>query len=139
MRGLHFFPVIVLWWLKWGFLSRQSERKQPKAAPSTPAAPSIPKFLESFPNLPNPSSLQSLNEHLQCHSYIDGFLASSADLVVLSLVPKPVLASFPHISRWYHHIIALGSSVPVGMTNLHGLECCLDPSHPPLPAPPCLL
>lgn len=81
--------------------------------------PTAPKKAESqeakcpFQNLSSPQTLEKLNCHLQSHSYVDSYTPSYMDLIVHISVPKPVLSSYPHINRWYHHISAIGSSIQV--------------------------
>ncbi|SZF00211.1 unnamed protein product [Blumeria hordei] len=58
-----------------------------------------------FEDLNNEDGLQTLNDWLKTRSYIDGYVASQADVAVfnsLSLSPKP--SAFPHAARWFKHI-----------------------------------
>ena len=97
----------------------QLERKNPP----TPKTES-PKAESPFQNLSTPQNLENLNSHLQSHSYIDGHTSSHLDLLVHGSVPKPVLSSYPHINRWYHHIIAIQGSIQVmWLCLLTGFEC----------------
>ncbi|CCU76775.1 hypothetical protein BGHDH14_bgh02296 [Blumeria hordei DH14] len=58
-----------------------------------------------FEDLNNEDGLQTLNDWLKTRSYIDGYVASQADVAVfnsLSLSPTP--SAFPHAARWFKHI-----------------------------------
>ena len=114
----------------------QLERKNPP----TPKTES-PEAKSPFQNLSSPQNLENLNSHLQSHSYIDGYTPNHLDLLVHGSVPKPVLSSYPHINRWYHHIIAIQSSIQVTwLCLITGFECRSMNwfSHTPLEAA-CLL
>ncbi|XP_057369293.1 probable serine--tRNA ligase, cytoplasmic isoform X1 [Daphnia carinata] len=85
--------------------------------------PPVPKSesLEArgaYQNLSSPQTLENLNSHLQSHSYIDGYTPCHLDVAIHASMPKPVLSSYPHINRWYHHISAIKGSIqkkePVG-------------------------
>lgn len=88
--------------------SPQLERKKPPQVKQEPAKPKTP-----FENPNSPLGLEKLNTHLESHSYVEGFAPSYMDLLVHSSVPKPVLNSFPHVKRWYNHIIAITNSIEV--------------------------
>ncbi|KAI9590842.1 elongation factor 1 beta [Syncephalis fuscata] len=54
----------------------------------------------------NDATLKALNEFLEDKSYIEGFTASQADVVVFKALGKEPAASFPNAARWYRHIAA---------------------------------
>ncbi|KAJ3064763.1 Elongation factor 1-beta [Podochytrium sp. JEL0797] len=54
-----------------------------------------------------PVDLATLNNFLEEHSYIDGFVATQADIAVFEVLAAPS-AQFPHVARWYNHILARG-------------------------------
>ncbi|ORY50878.1 hypothetical protein BCR33DRAFT_656498 [Rhizoclosmatium globosum] len=62
-----------------------------------------------FEHLDNDSGLAVLNNFLEEHSYIDGYVATQADIAVFEAIKAPVAAGkFPHVARWYNHISARG-------------------------------
>ena len=111
----------------------QLERKKPsipKPVSQTETKPS------PFHNLPNPQVLAQLNSHLQSNSYVSGWAASQDDLVVHSLVPKAVLNSFPHVKRWYFHILAIADTIEVCLpcnNGMHNPVCSMSYWQPYIP------
>ncbi|KAI9345563.1 hypothetical protein BDR26DRAFT_856271 [Obelidium mucronatum] len=62
-----------------------------------------------FEQLDKDTGLTALNNFLEEHSYIDGFVATQADVAVFEAIKAPVAAGkFPHVARWYNHISARG-------------------------------
>ncbi|VDB90583.1 Bgt-2598 [Blumeria graminis f. sp. tritici] len=58
-----------------------------------------------FEDLNNENGLQLLNDWLKTRSYIDGYVASQADVAVIkSLSLSPQASVYPHAARWYKHI-----------------------------------
>jgi elongation factor 1-beta len=61
-----------------------------------------------FTELSSASGLKSLDEFLATRSYIEGFTASQADLVVLEAVGAAPQTSLVNVLRWHRHISSLG-------------------------------
>ncbi|XP_030236288.1 phenylalanine--tRNA ligase beta subunit isoform X1 [Gadus morhua] len=64
-----------------------------------------------FGDLGTAAGLRALNEFLAPRSYIEGFLASSADTEVLGAIPAdcPPPPALCHALRWYRHTRSLGA------------------------------
>ncbi|KAM4602218.1 elongation factor 1-beta [Polymixia lowei] len=57
-----------------------------------------------FGDLKTPSGLKVLNEFLADKSYIEGFVASQADVAVFEAISSTPSAELCHALRWYNHI-----------------------------------
>lgn len=58
-----------------------------------------------FSDLDKDSGLTVLNQFLADKSYIEGYVPSQADLVVVEAVKKqPDAGKFPHAARWFKHV-----------------------------------
>ena len=56
-------------------------------------------------------SFSSLNEHLSSRSYINGFVPSEDDTIVLDILgDKVVDEDFVHLCRWKCHILSFSAS-----------------------------
>ncbi|CAL8342763.1 unnamed protein product [Arctogadus glacialis] len=64
-----------------------------------------------FGDLGTAAGLRALNEFLAPRSYIEGFVASSADTEVLGAIPAdcPPPPALCHALRWYRHARSLGA------------------------------
>uniref|UniRef100_A0A3Q2YIW0 Elongation factor 1-beta n=1 Tax=Hippocampus comes TaxID=109280 RepID=A0A3Q2YIW0_HIPCM len=51
-----------------------------------------------------PKALKTLNDFLSDKSYIEGFVASQADVAVFEAIASAPLPTFCHLLRWYNHI-----------------------------------
>ena len=64
-----------------------------------------------FKDLQTESGITSLNEFLQDKSYINGYVPSQADVVVVKAVKESLVTEkFPHAARWYRQIKSYSSS-----------------------------
>lgn len=48
--------------------------------------------------------LEALSDFLADKSYIEGFVASQADMIVFDAIPSPPTPTLCHLWRWYNHI-----------------------------------
>ncbi|KAJ3033752.1 Elongation factor 1-beta [Rhizophlyctis rosea] len=62
-----------------------------------------------FQNLDKPAGLAVLNDYLEDKSYIEGYVASQADIAVFEAVSTKPTADQPHALRWYNHIAAIAN------------------------------
>ncbi|KAI8874159.1 eukaryotic translation elongation factor-like protein 1 beta 2 [Ramicandelaber brevisporus] len=59
-----------------------------------------------FAALNTDAGLATLNAFLEDKSYIDGFVATQADVAVFAEASAPAADKYPHAARWYSHIQA---------------------------------
>lgn len=59
-----------------------------------------------FGNLATDAGLKALNTHLADHSYVEGFVPTTADAAVFDALKGkcPDKAKYAHSARWYNHI-----------------------------------
>ncbi|KAF7651247.1 hypothetical protein LDENG_00113550 [Lucifuga dentata] len=57
-----------------------------------------------FGDLSTPAGLKALDEYLADKSYVEGFVATQADVAVFDAVPSTPSPTFCHVLRWYNHI-----------------------------------
>ncbi|XP_057694119.1 phenylalanine--tRNA ligase beta subunit isoform X1 [Corythoichthys intestinalis] len=68
----------------------------------SPQAPTSSKTV--FGDLSTPEALKALNTFLADKSYIEGFVASQADLTIFDVITSPPSSTLCHLLRWYNHI-----------------------------------
>lgn len=76
---------------------RQGDSQQP-----LPGPPASTKTV--FGDLKTPEGLKALNDFLVDKSYMEGFVASQADVAVFDAVPSTPPQTLQHLRRWYNHI-----------------------------------
>ncbi|XP_053729549.1 phenylalanine--tRNA ligase beta subunit [Synchiropus splendidus] len=57
-----------------------------------------------FGDMSSAAGLKALNDFLADKSYVEGFVASQADVELLESIPSVPASSFSHLLRWYSHI-----------------------------------
>ncbi|XP_056157001.1 elongation factor 1-beta [Lampris incognitus] len=57
-----------------------------------------------FGDLKTPAGLKVLNDFLADRSYVEGYVASQADVAVFDAISTPPSADLCHALRWYNHI-----------------------------------
>lgn len=57
-----------------------------------------------FGDMNTPAGLKALNDFLADKSYIEGFVASQADIAVFDAIFSAPSPTFCHLVRWYNHI-----------------------------------
>ncbi|KAM9853054.1 phenylalanine--tRNA ligase beta subunit [Aulostomus maculatus] len=57
-----------------------------------------------FGDMSTAAGLKALNDFLADKSYIEGFVASQADLAMFDAIPSAPSSTFCHLLRWYNHI-----------------------------------
>uniref|UniRef100_A0A1A7WUG7 Elongation factor 1-beta n=2 Tax=Iconisemion striatum TaxID=60296 RepID=A0A1A7WUG7_9TELE len=73
----------------------ESQQTRPSHPPST-------KTL--FGDMSTQAGLKALDDFLADRSYVEGFVASQADVAVFDAIPSPPPQTFCHLRRWYNHI-----------------------------------
>ncbi|XP_029964762.1 phenylalanine--tRNA ligase beta subunit [Salarias fasciatus] len=62
-----------------------------------------------FGDMSTQAGLKALNDFLADKSYVEGFVASLADVGVFDAIPTPPPPTFSHLRRWYSHIKSFGA------------------------------
>lgn len=81
------------------------KHKFPLQEESQQARPSHPASTNTvFGDLSTPAGVKALNDFLSDKSYIEGFVASQADIAVFDAIASAPTSTFCHLLRWYKHI-----------------------------------
>ncbi|CAJ1066181.1 phenylalanine--tRNA ligase beta subunit [Xyrichtys novacula] len=82
--------------IKHNFPTQEDSSKVP------PSRPTSTKTV--FGDMSMPTGLKALNDFLADKSYIEGFVASRADVEMFEAIPSAPSPTFCHLTRWYNHI-----------------------------------